>query len=264
VKVDDGRPVTVDSPEGKKEVPSTRTYLSLMFRSAVRARARRQGTVPFAGECSGSGCRSEAGCGGGAASSRCPRGAGFLGQGLPRLYGGRSAAVRRQGSAGHDYRGREYKITYALGDPNTEKALEGSFGSLIMHRRGGNPEYAANWRDSEVHPMGRAINLNDESESFYRVRDRQILQVNRIMGSLRFTTNVLENERTPADTFLPRAWTVSYYDRQSGALTRSSTTFATWGWVGQVFVSCHAGSGVGGQRSERGDGAAADQPRLLK
>jgi len=56
------------------------------------------------------------------------------------------------------------------------------------------------------------------------------------MGSLRFTTNVLENERTPADTFLPRAWTVSYYDRQSGALTRSSTTFATWGWVGQVFV----------------------------
>jgi len=38
---------------------------------------------------------------------------------------------------------REYKITYALGDPNTEKALEGSFGSLIMHRRGGNPEYAA-------------------------------------------------------------------------------------------------------------------------
>lgn len=238
VKVEENRPVTVDSPEGKKEVQSTRTYLSLMFHSAGAsgsgaavkpATARLVNAAPAAGapktDAEAIQLLNEA------HAARAAWGKDFPGFAADAVfqYGGKEV----RGTITVD---REYKITYALGDPEAEKALQGSFGSLIMHRRGGSPKYAANWRDNEVHPMGRAINLNDESESFYRIRDRQIMQVNRLMGPLRFTTNVLENERTPGNTFLPRAWTVSYYNRETGALVRTSATFSTWAWVGQVFV----------------------------
>ncbi len=129
----------------------------------------------------------------------------------------------------------DFRVAYELGDREAENRLRPSFNSLVMHRTGGSPHYPATWRDAETHPLGRAINLNDDYGSVYRVRDRQILQVNRSMGAQRFVNNVLENEKTKLG-FLPRAWSVAYYETATNALLRVSTTRVTWTWHGDLFL----------------------------
>src|SRR5262249_39087580 len=48
--------------------------------------------------------------------------------------------------------------------------------------------------DVTDHPLGRAIKvLNDEHHSGYRIRDKQVIVVNRQMKESRFTITVLEN-----------------------------------------------------------------------
>ena len=52
--------------------------------------------------------------------------------------------------------------------------------------------------DNKDHPLGRSLRvLNDEFHSSYRVRDRQIIVVNRQMKDSRFTISVLENLSIP-------------------------------------------------------------------
>ncbi len=106
-----------------------------------------------------------------------------------------------------------------------------------MHRQdSGSGEYPATWKDTKEHALGRAINLNDTMDSWYRVRDRQILQVNRSAGpTMRFTNNVMENESTKLG-FLPRSWNIAYYAKDSDTLIRTGATNVTWTWIGDVFM----------------------------
>jgi hypothetical protein len=46
---------------------------------------------------------------------------------------------------------------------------------------------------------------------------------------------VSENEETRLG-FLPRAWTIAYYDNETNALLRVSTTQVRWTWSGDVFM----------------------------
>jgi len=221
ISAEDGKPVTFEGKEGK----FTRTYLSLTFnlqegpKATAPAAARTAAPDPDAVKALSD-----------AHEARANWGAAFPGFTADAVYS----------LNGRETRGKitvdpAFKITYDLGDRELENAIRPSFTSLVMHRQGGNPRYQATWRDAATHPLGRAINLNDEYGSWYRVRDRQILQVNRTMGSQRFINNVLENETTKLG-FLPRAWTVSYYDNDTNALLRVSTTRVTWAWLGDVFV----------------------------
>lgn len=219
VKAEEEKPVT----HAGKEAKFTRTYLSLMFNAAggsVRTAAAVQ-PDPEAVKVLRD-----------AHEARANWQPGFPGFSADAVY-------RRNGK---EARGTitvkpDYSIEYALGDKELETALRPSFGSLIMHRRGDGrtPQYQATWRGDVAHLLGRAINLNDDLGSFYRVRDRQILEVNRVMGSQRFTNTVLENESTRLG-FLPRAWSVAYYDRDNDQLLRTSTTQVTWTWKGDVFL----------------------------
>lgn len=142
---------------------------------------------------------------------------------------------------GHETEGRitvgpDFKTDYGDLDPEAVKILREDWESHIMHRRPGPlRESAVTWRDEKPHPMGRAVSLNDPLQSFYRVRDNQILQVNRTMGATRFTINVLDNWKSPAG-YLPRVFTVGYYDRETGRLQASSTTRATWVMKDEQFL----------------------------
>jgi uncharacterized protein DUF3386 len=219
IMAEDGKPTQFEG----KEARFTRTYLSLMFNAAGRQPAASAGKAVQPDADAVQVLRE-------AHAARANWGPDFPGFTADAVY-----RVNGKEARGTITVARDYTITYALGDKEAEGSLRPSFASLIMHRRRGSPEYQATWRDSEAHPLGRAINLNDELNSFYRVRDRQILQVNRVMGSQRFTNNVLENERTKLG-FLPRAWTVAYYDREGNTLQRVSTTQVTWTWIGDVFL----------------------------
>jgi len=88
--------------------------------------------------------------------------------------------------------------------------------------------------DNPRHPLGRAIHvLGDEFHSSYRIRDRQILAVNRQMEDERFSITVLENRRNDAGKFLPAFFVVNSWDAKTGALRSSQTQHQTWRRVGR-------------------------------
>lgn len=226
ISAEDGKPTTFQGKEGK----FTRTYLSLMFNAAGGARPA---VVPAA-QVAAAAPKPDADAVRllkDAQDARANWKEDFPGFTADAVYWTNGKEVRGKITVGADL-----KVIYDLGDKDAEATLRPSFGSLVAHRRGGPSEdYNATWRDPDPHALGRAINLNDDLGSFYRIRDRQILQVNRSMGAQRFTTDVLENETTKFG-FLPKVWTVAFFDTKSNVMSRVSTTRATWTWIGDVFL----------------------------
>jgi hypothetical protein len=87
--------------------------------------------------------------------------------------------------------------------------------------------------DNKDYPLGRAIRvLNDEFHSSYRVRDRQIMVVNRQMKDSRFTITVMENRLNKDKKYLPVCYVVNSWDGKTDALTSSATYHHTWKHVG--------------------------------
>jgi hypothetical protein len=87
--------------------------------------------------------------------------------------------------------------------------------------------------DDRDNPLGRAIRvLNDEFHSSYRIRDRQVIVVNRQMKDIRFTITVLENHQTADKKYLPACFVVNYWDAKTDALTNSEAHRQTWQRVG--------------------------------
>ncbi len=84
------------------------------------------------------------------------------------------------------------------------------------------------------HPLGRKIDLGDDSsESVYRIKDDVILEVNRSAGpTMRFTISVLEIERNKENKYLPRSFTMNFFDAKSGDLRTSLAYFNSWQRVG--------------------------------
>jgi hypothetical protein len=88
--------------------------------------------------------------------------------------------------------------------------------------------------DVTDHPLGRAIRvLDDEFHSSYRIRDRQVIVVNRTTKESRFTITVLENKLNEEKHFLPVAYVVNYWDARGGELKRSEAHHDSWRRVGK-------------------------------
>lgn len=78
------------------------------------------------------------------------------------------------------------------------------------------------------HPLGRLVNiLNDEMHSSYRIRDNQIMEVNRKQGDGKFSIIVQENGRNEEGKFLPTSFVVQYW-AQDGSLERSEAHNQNW------------------------------------
>jgi hypothetical protein len=114
--------------------------------------------------------------------------------------------------------------------------------SLALHRGAGStdkpaaerPKPVLRFADEETdHPLGRLLIFDGGSfASSYRIKDRQILVVNRVMGKQNMTITVLDNERNREGLFLPHSFTVQYWDAASGDLRRSETVQQRWQRVG--------------------------------
>lgn len=84
------------------------------------------------------------------------------------------------------------------------------------------------------HPLGRSIKvLEDEFHSSYRIRDHQVIEVNRRMKDTRFTITVLENRLTPEKKYLPASYVVNSWDLKTDVLKSSVTHHNTWQRVGK-------------------------------
>ncbi|MGE3804699.1 MAG: DUF3386 family protein [Gemmataceae bacterium] len=107
--------------------------------------------------------------------------------------------------------------------------------SLVAHRRASGSERTtpATFVDNKDHPQGRLVRLlGDGLHSTYRIRDKQIMVVNRNMGGVKFTINVIENATTKEGKFMPTSWTVTYWDVKTGAVKRTIVNHVTWERIG--------------------------------
>jgi hypothetical protein len=69
------------------------------------------------------------------------------------------------------------------------------------------------------HPMGRAIRIHgDGMNSFYRIRDERITQINRGMERMKFTINVEDSLVTPDGRHLTTRYVVYYFSPADGKL----------------------------------------------
>ena len=116
--------------------------------------------------------------------------------------------------------------------------VEDQLSSIALHRgaRGGDRakpvlRFAD---DDEEHPFGRLLIFDGgQFASSYRIKDKQIMVVNRHVGRLDMTITVLDNDRNVEGRFLPRSYTVQYWDADTGELRRTETVQEKWQRVGQ-------------------------------
>lgn len=109
-------------------------------------------------------------------------------------------------------------------------------GSITNHRLdSGERDTPCAFADTEEHhPLGRSIRvLGDGMHSGFRIRDNQVMVVDRRMKTSRFTISVLENRTNAEGKYLPISYVVNHWDLITGQLTRSDATFQTWTRVGR-------------------------------
>lgn len=129
------------------------------------------------------------------------------------------------------------KVSLKLDSDGAEKWTKRTLESIVGHRLSsgadGKETPCAFVDDDKDHPLGRAIRvLNDEFHSSYRIRDRQVIVVNRNMPGSRFTITVMKNIETREKKFLPASFVVNTWDAKTDALTSSETHRQTWQRVG--------------------------------
>jgi hypothetical protein len=151
------------------------------------------------------------------------------------------------------------KVTIeAKGDEKSDAVewARGQIAQIVSHRLDNSASLdtpCAFVDDNKDHPLGRAIRvLNDEFHSSYRVRDRQIIVVNRQMKDSRFTITVMENKLNKEKKYLPACYVVNTWDGKTDALTSSAAYHQTWKRIGDydlpstltiVMATGSAGSG---------------------
>jgi hypothetical protein len=132
--------------------------------------------------------------------------------------------------------GAKGKVEVKLDDEAAADWAKRELGSVVGHRLPGTASLdtpCAFADDVTDYPLGRAIRvLNDEFHSSYRVRDRQIIVVNREMGPTHFTITVLENRLNEEKKFLPLCYVVNTWEGKTNALKSSQAFHQTWQRVG--------------------------------
>jgi hypothetical protein len=146
-----------------------------------------------------------------------------------------------QGTVTIDARG---KVTFTDKDPSREDAvapwIQEQLESIVLHRlarpaaTGERPKPVLRFGElKDDHPLGRLLIFDGgKFASSYRVKDKQIMVVNRHSGKENMTITVLENDRNPEDRFLPRSYVVQYWDAATGALQRTETVQERWQRLG--------------------------------
>jgi hypothetical protein len=88
--------------------------------------------------------------------------------------------------------------------------------------------------DHEDHPLGRLLAFEGgHFATSYRVKDRQIKCVNRFLDGKNMTITVLDNQVNAEGQFLPRSYSVQYWDDPSDKLERTESVQELWTRVGK-------------------------------
>lgn len=119
------------------------------------------------------------------------------------------------------------EVSVQLGDGETQKWAQEQLGMIAVHRgprsfEESDGKYALTMEE-DGHPFGTKLNIHG-SNSFYRIKDNRITQINRKMAHpgmnpFAFTINVEESAITQDQKNLTTKYTVYYYSPTDGKLT---------------------------------------------
>ena len=112
----------------------------------------------------------------------------------------------------------------SLADAEVQKWATGTIGMIAVHRGPrtfdqSDGKSVLTLDSGAAHPLGRTIHIHDALNSYYRVKDDRITQINRTMGSMKFTINVEDSAMTADNKCLTTRYTVYYFNPQDGCLT---------------------------------------------
>jgi Protein of unknown function (DUF3386) len=121
-------------------------------------------------------------------------------------------------------------IRLELGGREAEmQALQREIASLCAHRwyapySAGDGRYTLSLDANAQHPLGQLILFHDDPfNSSYRIQDGSVVQINRQMGTTRFTIQIQEHTHIEENKTLPRQFTVAYWDTNQKRLTRTTS-----------------------------------------
>ncbi len=132
-------------------------------------------------------------------------------------------------------------VKLKLDNGELEPWVEDQLSSITMHRAASQtpaadrPKPMVRFADEDLdHPLGRLLTFEGgHFASSYRVRDGQIVTVNRLIDGQNMTITALDNKQNADGKLLPHLYTVEYWDADSGNLARTETVQDTWTRVGQ-------------------------------
>jgi Protein of unknown function (DUF3386) len=124
-----------------------------------------------------------------------------------------------------------------LDEKDLEAWTKRQMASIVGHRMDSSGDLktpCAFVAEDQHHPLGRAIQvLNDEFHSSYRIRDKQVIVVNRSMKDIRFTITVMENKLNAEKQYLPSHYVVNSWDLKTNALKSSQSFQHDWTRLGK-------------------------------
>jgi hypothetical protein len=139
--------------------------------------------------------------------------------------------------------GAQGKVSFADNDTSRQEAVadwvEDQLGSIVLHRMArpqspDRPRPVLRFAEtSGDHPFGRLLIFQGgKFASSYRVKDRQLMVVNRHLGKELMTITILDNDVNKEGKFLPRTYQVQYWDAATGELARTESFQNRWQRVG--------------------------------
>ncbi|MGC4095495.1 MAG: DUF3386 family protein [Nitrospira sp.] len=119
------------------------------------------------------------------------------------------------------------EVSVQLSDSETQKWAQEQLGMIAVHRgprsfEESDGKYSLT-KEEDGHPFGTKLHIHG-SNSFYRIKDNRITQINRKMAHpgmnpFAFTINVEESSVTQDQKHLTTKYTVYYYSPTDGKLT---------------------------------------------
>lgn len=116
------------------------------------------------------------------------------------------------------------EVTVQLADETIQKWAQEQIGMIAVHRaprkfEESDGKHRLTMETGNEHPLGRRLDLHgDGMQSFYRIKDNRITQINRKMPHVAFTINVEESSTTQDQKQLTTKYTVYYFSPKDGAL----------------------------------------------
>ena len=107
------------------------------------------------------------------------------------------------------------------------KLLQREIASLCGHRwhapySAGDGRYTLSLDENAEHPLGQLVIFQDDPfKSSYRIKDGSIVQVNRQMGTAKFTIYIQEHTWIEGTSTLPRQFIVAFWDTEQKRLVRN-------------------------------------------